>query len=266
MAAHAQRVQRAFPHAAQPRIACFKARFELIRIASRPERKAIQHKRLLLRLDEDFHIAACIPPERIESPLRAAVADERIAVPDHHPAGDFIAIAFHEAVGRSFACARIELKQRFRPPDAHQRIAAAAGLQELVTRVPLYLPALMRLIDVCVDGALEATMHAAQAQLTDAYLEAGAPKEARFLAEELVAREPWDRGHIERFRRSLEMLGEPDPNAVIAARLSGDSPFTSTDESIAGAIFTTRLTSVGREPASWPVGDQPEAAPPSIPA
>jgi tetratricopeptide (TPR) repeat protein len=141
--------------------------------------------------------------------------------------------------------------------------SAAAGLQELVTRVPLYLPALMRLIDVCVDGSLEATMHAAQAQLTDAYLEAGAAKEARFLAEELVAREPWDRAHIERFRRALEMLGEPDPNAVIAARLGGDSPFTSTDESIASAIFATRVTSAGPVPASWPDGDQPEATPPS---
>jgi hypothetical protein len=137
--------------------------------------------------------------------------------------------------------------------------SAAAGLQELVTRVPLYLPALMRLIDVCVDGSLEATMHAAQAQLTDAYLEAGAAKEARFLAEELVAREPWDRAHLERFRRALEMLGEPDPNAVIAARLSGDSPFTSTDESIASAIFATRVASAGPVPASWPDGDQPEA-------
>src|SRR6185295_7587485 len=53
--------------------------------------------------------------------------------------------------------------------------------------------------------------------------------EARFIAEDLVAREPWDRSNIERFRRALELLGEPDPEALIAERLSGQSPFMTTD-------------------------------------
>jgi hypothetical protein len=35
--------------------------------------------------------------------------------------------------------------------------------------------------------------------------------------------------NIERFRSALVLLGEPDPDSVIADRLSGDSPFTSTD-------------------------------------
>jgi tetratricopeptide (TPR) repeat protein len=107
--------------------------------------------------------------------------------------------------------------------------AAAAVLQEFVTRVPNYIPALMRLVEICVDGGLEATMYSAQAHLADAYLAAGAATEARFIAEDLVAREPWDKANIERFRKSLELLGEPDPDALIAARLSGESPFTSTD-------------------------------------
>src|SRR5438270_13688415 len=87
----------------------------------------------------------------------------------------------------------------------------------------------MRLVEICVDGGLEATMYSAQAQLTDAYIAVGAAAEARFIAEDLVAREPWERANIERFRRTLEMLGEPDPDGVIAERLSGESPFTSTD-------------------------------------
>ena len=107
--------------------------------------------------------------------------------------------------------------------------AAAAVLQEFVTRVPNHIPALMRLVEICVDGGLEATMYSAQAHLADAYIAAGAATEARFIAEDLVAREPWDKANIERFRRSLELLGEPDPDALIAARLSGESPFTSTD-------------------------------------
>jgi tetratricopeptide (TPR) repeat protein len=112
--------------------------------------------------------------------------------------------------------------------------AAAAALQEFVTRVPNHIPALMRLVEICVDGGLEATMYSAQAQLADAYIAAGAATEALFIAEDLVAREPWDNSNIERFRRALDLSGEPDPDALIASRLSGESPFTSTDLLLAG--------------------------------
>ena len=107
---------------------------------------------------------------------------------------------------------------------------AASALHEFVTRVPNHIPALMRLLDICVDGGLESTMHIAQAQLADAYLEVGRGAEARVIAEDLVAREPWVRANIDRFRRALIMLGVEDPDAVIAERLSGDSPFVSTIE------------------------------------
>jgi tetratricopeptide (TPR) repeat protein len=53
--------------------------------------------------------------------------------------------------------------------------------------------------------------------------------EARFIAEDLVAREPWERANVERFRRALELMGEADPDAIIAQRLSGESPFMSTE-------------------------------------
>jgi hypothetical protein len=107
--------------------------------------------------------------------------------------------------------------------------AAAAALQEFVTRVPSHLAALCRLVEICVDGSLEATLYSAQAQLADAYITAGMATEARFISEDLVAREPWDRSNIERFRKTLVMTNEPDPDALIAERLSGQSPFTSTD-------------------------------------
>jgi tetratricopeptide (TPR) repeat protein len=107
--------------------------------------------------------------------------------------------------------------------------SAAALLQEFVTRVPNHIAALMRLVEVCVDGGLEGTIFAAQAQLADAYLAAGSATEARFIAEDLVAHEPWEKANIERFRRALELSGEEHPDAVIAERLSGESPFTSTD-------------------------------------
>ena len=113
--------------------------------------------------------------------------------------------------------------------------AAAAALQEFVTRVANHIPALMRLVEICVDGGLEATMYSAQAQLADAYIAAGSANEARFIAEDLVAREPWERANVERFRRALELMGEPDPDAIIAERLSGETPFTSTD--LLGSLF-----------------------------
>lgn len=108
--------------------------------------------------------------------------------------------------------------------------AAAAALHEFVTRVRHHIIALMRLVDVCVDGGLEATMYEAQAQLADAYLEVGRGLEARIISEDLVAREPWNRANIERFRRALVMLGESDPDSIIAERLSGESPFLATDK------------------------------------
>ena len=107
--------------------------------------------------------------------------------------------------------------------------SAAAAIQEYVTRAPNCIPALMRLVEICVDGGLGATMYSAQAQLADAHIAAGSAAEARFIAEDLVARDPWERANVERFRRALILLGEPDPEALIAERLSGQKPFMGTD-------------------------------------
>lgn len=148
--------------------------------------------------------------------------------------------------------------------------SAAAGLQEFVTRVPSHIPALMRLVEICVDGGLEATMYSAQAQLADAYIAAGSAAEARFLAEDLVAREPWDRANIERFRRALVLMGEPDPDAIIAERLSGQSPFTSTDLSLVGDLpaFTeapAKQSEPEPEQAAPAAAPSPRATPPVAP-
>ncbi len=106
--------------------------------------------------------------------------------------------------------------------------AAAAALAAFTGRAPGHLAALMKLVEVCVDGGLEEMMLQAQAQLADAYLAGGRAVEARFLAEDLVAREPWAHANLDRFRRALAALGEPDPDRIIAERLSGTSPFVTT--------------------------------------
>ena len=105
---------------------------------------------------------------------------------------------------------------------------AAALLQEFVARAPKHVPALVKLVEVCVDAGLEAPMYGAQGQLADAYLAQGLAAEARVIAEDLVTREPWERVHIDRLRQALVALGEPDPDAFIAERLS--APVTSHEE------------------------------------
>ena len=137
---------------------------------------------------------------------------------------------------------------------------AAALLQEFAARVPNQIPALLKLVEVCVDGGLEATMHEAQAQLADAYLGVGQATEARVIAEDLVAREPWERAHIERFRRALVMLKVPDPDTLIATRLSGEAPFTAKDVFARNEIAPPPAMSVPVQPA--PV-EPPPAEPPA---
>jgi tetratricopeptide (TPR) repeat protein len=112
---------------------------------------------------------------------------------------------------------------------AGDHASAAAYIQEYVTRVPSDIPALVRLVDVCVGGNLEATLTSSRGLLADAYIAAGQGDEARSIAEDLVAREPWERANIERFRRALVLIGEENPDEVIARRLSGEAPFTSAE-------------------------------------
>ena len=62
------------------------------------------------------------------------------------------------------------------------------------------------------------------------------------IAEDLVAREPWEHAHIDRFRRALVMLDVPDPDTLIADRLSGQGPFVATDPFMAPESFGAEPT------------------------
>jgi tetratricopeptide (TPR) repeat protein len=102
--------------------------------------------------------------------------------------------------------------------------AAVAALQQSLQQSPADIPMLSRLVEVSVDGGLHDIATSAQSRLADAYLTAGSALEARFIAEDLVARHPQEDAHLERLRRALTLLGEADPEAVIAAWLSGLEP------------------------------------------
>jgi tetratricopeptide (TPR) repeat protein len=140
----------------------------------------------------------------------------------------------------------------------HER--AAAILREFTSRIPRHVPTLLKLVEVCIDGGLESTMYEAQIELAEAYLDAGQALEASVIAEDLVAREPWERAHIDRFRRALVMLKTPNPDAVIAERLSGQSPFTATDPFIE---VEETPPAAEPEPAPEPAAPPPPGAPPA---
>ena len=139
---------------------------------------------------------------------------------------------------------------------------AATTLQEFVTRVPGQIPALLKLVEVCVDGGLEQTMYDAQEQLTDAYLAANQRAEARVIAEDLVAREPWEPAHIDRFRRALVMLRVSDPDTLIAERLSGQAPFMAHDPFFDGPVPAAPTAQESSSPEPEPTAEpaQPETS------
>jgi Flp pilus assembly protein TadD len=102
---------------------------------------------------------------------------------------------------------------------------AVAALEEFVSRVPGWTPALIRLVEISIDADLTDVAAQAQAQLADAYLKAGAAAEALVVIEDLATRERNNPAHIERLREALLALGESDIEAAIARRLNTNFSF-----------------------------------------
>ena len=92
---------------------------------------------------------------------------------------------------------------------------AATALQRFVTRAPGCIAALVKLVEVAVDGDLGATASHAQEMLADAYLASGATEEGLAIAEDLAAREPNNPVHAARVRQAQDILagrGTAAPN------------------------------------------------------
>ena len=83
---------------------------------------------------------------------------------------------------------------------------AATALQRFVTRAPGCIAALVKLVEVAVDGDLGATASHAQEMLADAYLASGATEEGLAIAEDLAAREPNNPVHAARVRQAQDIL------------------------------------------------------------
>jgi len=102
---------------------------------------------------------------------------------------------------------------------------AASALEEFVARVPDSTPALIRLVEIAVDGDLPEVASRAQAQLADAYLRSGDAAEALVIIEDLVIRERDNPAHLDRFRQALLALGESDLEGALTRRLNAHRPF-----------------------------------------
>ena len=107
--------------------------------------------------------------------------------------------------------------------------AAAAALRRFAAVAPHHVPALTRLVDVCVDGSLDDEIFEAQALLADAYLATGAAEQAKYVADDLVTRQPDEPAHRARLRAALAAMGEADPDAALAAWVAGSAEFTLDD-------------------------------------
>lgn len=144
-------------------------------------------------------------------------------------------------------------------------------LQAFLDRAPGHLPALLRAVEVAVDGGLDAELVSVQVALVDAYLAAGHPQEARVVAEDLLARDPDDEQNRARLRRVLVRCGEPDPDAALAACLQ---PLLGIDEEAAALGANGRAGEVGwtgpagegavRAPAAAAQAGPRGAAPPGV--
>ena len=155
-----------------------------------------------------------------EAEGRAALLRVLMLEPSRH--ADVVQLARElAAAGRvetGFGCAEVASDAALIGGDWN---LAIDSLQSLV-RVAPHIPALNRLVDVCIDAQLDAPLRAAQAQLADAYLDTGKGAEARTLAAQLLEQDPESEAHARRLRRAFELLGSTDGDrAVHDARARG---------------------------------------------
>jgi tetratricopeptide (TPR) repeat protein len=145
---------------------------------------------------------------------------ERLLVLDKvRAASDLVAFGDRlvaEDVDASYACIEVLA-------DHHAVASEFRESTDLVSRFltasPKHLPALLRLVELCVDGDFDAELTDAQGRLADVYLEVGQYLQARVISEDLLSRDPRSAVQRDRLHRALVAQGESDPDAVITELL-----------------------------------------------
>jgi len=133
--------------------------------------------------------------------------------------GDVMALALELArdgrVESAFGCVDVVTDAALLEDDW---IRAVDGLQTFVLAVS-YLPALIKLVELCVDAGLDEPLREAQVQLADAYLREGRGAEARVISEDILDRDPLNEEHARRLVLALELLGVADARRVVEDRV-----------------------------------------------
>lgn len=147
--------------------------------------------------------------------LHARTILTRVLTLDPARHGDVTQIALDLARGgrieSAFGCIDVVTDAALLAGDWNHAVEA---LQAFVHITP-HIAALIKLVEVCVDAGLDAPLRTAQAQLADAYLDAGQGAEARVISEDLLDQDPVSDEHAQRLRRALELLGVEDADRVI---------------------------------------------------
>jgi tetratricopeptide (TPR) repeat protein len=136
---------------------------------------------------------------------------------------------------------------------------AIETLQTFVRAAP-HIPALVKLVELCVDASLDGPLRSAQTHLADAYLDTGRGAEARVIAEDLLEHDPDCEAHAQRVRRAMELLGAPDAERTVVdvrgRHGTSDVPESdaSTEEAPASDDMEIDLSEVLAD-----IGDAPEA-------
>jgi tetratricopeptide (TPR) repeat protein len=145
---------------------------------------------------------------------RAALMRALTLDPTRH--GDVVRIALDLAAeGRietAFGCIDVAADAALLASNWAQAIET---LQTFVRAAP-HIPALVKLVELCVDASLDGPLRSAQTQLADAYLDTGRGAEARVIAEDLLEHDPDCEAHAQRVRRAMELLGAPDAERTVS--------------------------------------------------
>jgi tetratricopeptide (TPR) repeat protein len=148
---------------------------------------------------------------------RAVLTRVLIVAPERHAEVTAIALGLAQKgeIDRAYGCLDVVTDAALLEGD----FARATGVLQAFVKDTPHVPALMKLVEVCVDAGLDTDMREAQAQLADAYLREGKGAEARVIAEDLLDHDRASEANRHRLRRALELLGVPDVDGQLAERL-----------------------------------------------
>jgi tetratricopeptide (TPR) repeat protein len=221
-AAHFKKVLKIAPgdERAQLRLAEISARQGLL-IDARAYYGAVERRRRQdgdqTGADEILVAIGELDPDDLGARIAAAQAVERLGPgPDALARYRSLCDEFIERERTTEAAAMLCLERAVEAHTARQEFAEAADLVRAFARLaPASVDLLLRLVELCVDGGLEAEALEAQALLADAYLATGRPDEARIITEDLLARDPGSVASAARLPEALRM--EIDLTGVLGA-------------------------------------------------